>query len=463
MQRGHLHIALTALVVVGLILPFLILHHLKPKNEHLLVSREKDTLSLKTDVEGILVTKTSTLTHFETSLETSFLHDFTSFVEREAKSRFLDLFDETAYCAVSPSLVRRGESLLVAFQIYHCPMKQRSEYRVQPSFIFVQSFDRNLSNDGYGHFLGYGAPKAQEFGPQRPRAFQIGDRPYLTFHPGIKGYVKDIVTWPVMWDVIDRAPIIPRPGTFGDVTASEEWLPVVVEDKAYFVQAFEPELKVVQCQMNGHCSQVAAEQGDLGRRWELQGGAPFQLYRWPYYVSLVTGSSSREYNTSHLVVLQAEPFRIIYVSEHIPVDSGVFQGRVMSPYISRPSYTPSGLLIESKNSAIFTASINDAESGMFRLRGLKSLMDTVIKQGYSKTNPPNTAPEKPQSSDTQAAENLQPASAQRNEVFMNAEDVSLAKKNRKGPSVIRSSDWNAKRMNVRNEDRIKLWEWSSLI
>ena len=338
-------------------------------------------------------------TNVAATLDISYVHNFSPFIEAAAMLRRIDPFNVTFHCAIRPAIVALKDHLVTAFQMTECPEREKPGYRVHKNFIFVQKYDFQLQPKGYGHMVWFGYPNARE-GPRDPNAFVLNERPFLAFHPGtFKSTNRTVTTWPIVWDVIDRAPVIPLLAGNVSLSAGRDWLPLV-DDKGFLhlIQTLDP-LAVLKCNVSGEncqCTNMNANikrpGSDLGSgvstdilhllsthgQVTWSGGSPFQLYRWPYYISVFTVFHAEKTDpevdlyTTHLVVLRIDFFRIVFISDKIAIHSDNNSTSVQM------SIRPSGLLLQTDDSMLMTATVNEKTSWVFLVTGLKRLMDLVL-------------------------------------------------------------------------------------
>ena len=130
----------------------------------------------------------------------------------------------------------------------------------------------------------------------------------------------------------------------------------------------------------------------------LRGGTPFELYQWPYYVSIAHATFYKDrthhvYYTMHLVVLSVEPYRIVYMSNPLQLNSTVFQNiPLLKDHSIKDNYFyPTTLVIENADSFVVGGHINDHSSVLVRFKGLRALMTQMMTsdaQRYKVHGPP---------------------------------------------------------------------------
>jgi len=86
--------------------------------------------------------------------------------------------------------------------------------------------------------------------------------------------------------------------------------------------------------------------------------------------------------TAHLIVLCARPtYRIVYVTGSLRVHRNIYRAAPMirPKYIEDGFIFPVGLIIENDDWLALGVHVNDYSSVILRLKGLKKVMDRVIK------------------------------------------------------------------------------------
>ena len=119
----------------------------------------------------------------------------------------------------------------------------------------------------------------------------------------------------------------------------------------------------------------------------LRGGTPFELYKWPYYISVAHSTMYKKenhhrYYSAHIVVLCVEPYRIVYVSNDIKIHDEIYSRIpiVRWKYIDEGFIFPVGLITETKDVHTIGVHVNDHSSVLIRLRGIAALMHSIMQQ-----------------------------------------------------------------------------------
>ena len=117
----------------------------------------------------------------------------------------------------------------------------------------------------------------------------------------------------------------------------------------------------------------------------LRGGTPWQLYQWPYYVSVAHSTfyhdpSHHVFYTSHVIVLCVQPYRIVYVSDPMTVNSTLLDAYplIRSHLIDKKYFYPTTLILENADDFVVGGHINDHSSVLLRFTGLRELMTQVM-------------------------------------------------------------------------------------
>jgi len=113
------------------------------------------------------------------------------------------------------------------------------------------------------------------------------------------------------------------------------------------------------------------------------------LYKYPYYVSVAHGTHFRtcdgscnykRYYTVHVVVIKVKPdFKVVYLSGNVPLPNKSLEVPIVRhKYIEHSFLFPVGLLVEDEDSLIIGGHINDHSSVLYRLSGLREIMNKAI-------------------------------------------------------------------------------------
>ena len=334
------------------------------------------------------------------------IHSFSPYVEREVARRFLDPARDQVYFANSPAILFHRRQLLLVSRIWldrerYEPKDDWPANHFADNWLYTQRFDRQMRPASNGSILGIPAPKQWWVGdgPIEPRLFRVGDRVFVTFNAAMAFAPQRYMDFTVIWDLAESRPIIPRiaggtpmiNATEGDdMPRDKHWMALVDrDDQLYFVHNLDP-LRVLGCTLAGHCRFVHREQNAQGFIFadnfnHLRGGTPFEVYRWPYYVSVAHTTmykdpSNRRYYTAHLVVICVRPWRVVYVSGDVKIHRKLYAGTPMvrDRYIDDGFIFPVGLIVESADSIAVGVHVNDHSSVVLRVRGVAALMERIM-------------------------------------------------------------------------------------
>ena len=83
---------------------------------------------------------------------------------------------------------------------------------------------------------------------------------------------------------------------------------------------------------------------------------------------------------SHLVLLHVNPFRVVYISENIVLHQDVYRDQQPPCYVRflKDFYFPTSLLVESADSLLIGAHVNDYSSHLLRIHGIQNVMRDVM-------------------------------------------------------------------------------------
>ena len=375
---------------------------------HLVVGERHERVFL---MNGSTFAKSGPVQVISTKVKTYLIHSFSPYVEREAMKRFLDPPRENVYFANSPAILFYKGDLLLVSRIWLDKEKYRSDNAQWPAnnfadnWFYYQRFDDHLEPISPGEILGIPTPKGGQIGdgPIEPRLFTVAGKVLVTFNTAMafknpetdKRFLAD---YTAMWDLLDNTIVIPMLEGGSSVLAAladrsmprdKHWMALVQGEELYFVQVLDP-LKIMHCTLDGFCKLVyeSEQKGDFVFRdtsSHLRGGTPFELYKWPYYISVAHTTffkdpGSKRYYASHIVVLSVSPYRLVYVSSDILLHQEIYDvPMVRHLYIEDGFLFPVGLIIEDLDTIAVGGHINDHSSVVVRVRGIRGLMDKVIK------------------------------------------------------------------------------------
>ena len=350
-------------------------------------------------------------------VETSLVHSFTPYVEREAAKRFLDPPHNNIFFANSPAVIwHKGELILVS-RIWldrekYEPKKDWPANQFADNFLYTQKFDRFMKPITNGSIIGIPAPKQWWVGdgPIEPRLMKVKGKVYITFNAAMAFGYEKFLDFTIMWDLQENLPIIPKikggspmfnATEPGDMPRDKHWMALVQNDELFFVHKFDP-LRIMHCSIIGYCEFLRSSYKEefifKDVISHLRGGTPFEHYEGSYYISIAhstmyKSSNNHRFYAAHLVVMHVKPYRVVYVSDDIQVHPQIYRDAPMvrPRWIEDGFIFPVSLVIEDKDSIIIGVHVNDFSSVLLRMRGVKALMEEIIqldKRQMAKGGPP---------------------------------------------------------------------------
>ncbi len=373
-------------------------------NDRMLQLRER--LDYTFDFAGYVFNQTGRSHGLKKRVTTSLIHSFSPYVEREAGKRFIDPPHDNIYFANSPAIQWfRGQLVLVS-RIWldrekYEPKDDWPANHFADNWLYTQRFDRFMRPLTNGSILGIPSPKQWWVGdgPIEPRLTQIQDRLFCTFNAAMAFKQQWYMDFTILWDMETNVPIIPkiqggspmvRAAGKDEMPRDKHWMSLVDHDQLYFVHNLDP-LRVMHCTLEGECNFVHDDSKRDGLNFNdhishLRGGTPFELYEYPYYVGIAhctmyKSSNHKRFYTAHLVVIRANPFRIVYVSNDIRIHPQIYETTPMvrARYIEDGFIFPVGLLVENRDTIAIGVHVNDHSSVVIRMRGLENLLGKVIE------------------------------------------------------------------------------------
>ena len=371
----------------------------------------EQTFIRHSEVEGYLFSDECIAVVYIGQIQSALLLNLSPFIVRETHRRFLDISGNTNHCVMSPAVEQMHGKIIIAYRIFRCYPWGESLFRqFQQDLVYLQEYNQELIPIGPGYFIAYGYPKMKILndGPQDPRAFKFRGRLYLFIHAGVQ---IDPMIRPILWDVEANRPIllIVKDNVFGtklEAGADKNWMALVLDDTLYFVQYLDP-LLVVKCELNGTCEYVhnlplspfdANITGAIDPYWDvLHGGTPFKHYSDNYYIGLIHGKYKKNAPkylvsayTSHIILFNTNTFRVVFLSGHIPLNPELYRGRPRPEYTLLSFYFPVSVVVESRDSLLVFAHVNDNSSFMLRISGIEGMLRDVMKK--DKTDPAENGP-----------------------------------------------------------------------
>ena len=326
-------------------------------------------------------------------LTTAFVHTFSPELENTIQQRF-DPEKTADFSPMSPALidVEGGKTILVArINVFHKPGVIRRSggtlRKWQENLIFTRLLDRSFRPQDAGRFIFVPGLQGKYDGPSDPRIFSFKNRLYLTFDM-LNGW-NDYHHF-YMWDYTEERLIKFRIFENGKELPLQDWeknwSPLVLDGELYFIYGLDP-LVVLKCNTSGLCDVVYRQKVDPNRRIHhyLRGGTPYVVYKFPYFITFAHSHThcdgDKRMYRAHFVVLSVEPtFRIVYVSDSLQFHPKVM-GRRALPFFFPcfDSYVfPVSINLRGQDIVDFGAHLNDNESIVLRVQGIKRTFDQVI-------------------------------------------------------------------------------------
>ncbi|XP_013419777.1 uncharacterized protein LOC106180356 [Lingula anatina] len=379
----------------------------------------KDRFSMTYEMDGIVFLGNVSSLTFRTNVTSSLVYSFSPGVEKRVAQMFPDPPHQNVFFANSPAITWYNGELVAILRIWLDKEKYEDKKNYpynsfQDNYFYVQKFDQNLKPITNGSLMGIPAPKNFWIGdgPIEPRLFKVGSDVFVSLNTGIFFQNGDVLDYTLMWDYVREKVIVPqitnggvkpRPMDKG-IPRDKHWAAYNDHGTLYFVHNLDP-LRIMMCSRQMVCSFVHFEDPsyqfqDLGNH--LRGGTPFELYSYPYYISVAhctlfkkrVDNLTRRYYTTHIIVLHAEQRRVVYVSDNIRIHQDIMKSVpiVRYKYIEDPFIFPVGLIVEGDDTLYIGVHINDYSSVLLRLRGLKGIMQNVIAsdKSHQSQRGPNT-------------------------------------------------------------------------
>ena len=357
--------------------------------------------------------------YISVDLPSSMVHSFSPYVEREAARRFIDPPHSNTYVANSPAVMWfKGELVLVSriwlVREKYEPKEDWPANHFSDNYFYTQRFDRNLRPSNNGSIMGIPTPKQWWVGdgPIEPRLCKVKDHLFVTFNTAMAIKHKHFIDFTMMWDYVQNVPIMPdikggspmlNASDSKQVLRDKHWMALIQEEELYFVHNLDP-LRIMHCTLAGYCEFVHSEKDASGFVFDhhinhLRGGTPFELYEWPYYISVAhstmyKSSNHHRYYAAHIVVLCVAPYRVVYVGDKLEIHPDIYKEAPMvrPRWIDDGFIFPVGILLESDDWMTIGVHVNDFSSVLIRFKGIRALMKAVIasdkkKYQHTKHNP----------------------------------------------------------------------------
>ena len=347
---------------------------------------------------GVFQGGVSTRIHHDVS--TCHLKTFGKEFEEECRQDFVDLENKINVILKSPSLLWHQGDLHVALkvEVYRPPGSRLGCYGYMCNHLYVMRFDKYLNRIGRREMIQMKLPykHRDRSGPDDSRIFQMNGSLYIMFAAGYAAYnVNSTVTHLIsgIWDYQNQKPFFPdfeRELVKSGVVMEKNWVPLINNQELFVITNLDP-LYIMKCKIHEGCTFMKNNDNGsddskiLNVRRPLRGGTSFELYKYPYHVSLVHGTYYRQkrdrYYTAHLLVMNAESLRIVYVSDPIKIHQDLYsryQGDRYFRTVKGDFLFPTGILVENENSLVIGAHINDKGSVLLRLDGIASILQDIM-------------------------------------------------------------------------------------
>ena len=338
-------------------------------------------------------------------LTSALIHSFSPYVEREASRRFIDPPRTNTYVANSPAVLWYHGELVLVSRIWlvrekYEPKSDWPANHFADNYFYTQKFDRSLRPISNGSIMGIPTPKQWWVGdgPIEPRLCKVQDHLFVTFNTAMAIRVKKFIDFTMMWDYNENIPIIPdikggspmfNSSDKDEIVRDKHWMALIQNDELYFVHNLDP-LRIMKCSLGGYCEFIHSETDSKGFVFEhhishLRGGTPFELYEYPYYISVAHSTMYKEsnhhrYYAAHIIVLCVNPYRIVYVGDALKIHPDIYKDAPMvrPRWIDDGFVFPVGILLESDDWMTIGVHVNDFSSVLIRFKGMRTLMGMVM-------------------------------------------------------------------------------------
>ncbi|XP_064622464.1 uncharacterized protein LOC135484734 isoform X2 [Lineus longissimus] len=331
------------------------------------------------------------------NVTSSVLHSFSPVVDKALSRMFPYKYAKSREInAISPAITWYKGNVVVVLRVwlnyervFRARLKENNTF--QDNFLYTQTFNRYMQPIDNGRLLGIPVPKQYTVftGPYDPRILAMSNQQLLVTFPMPMNVDKIDTLHPYLWDY-DESRIM-KPHIQGERMArlDTNWVPLSVAGKLHYVYSFDP-LRVLQCDSAAACHFVYKEKSlsefpFIDSLDVLRGGTSLEVYKGPYYLSVAHSSvynsgGKREYS-AHLVLLRTDKWRIIYVSDAIRIHQSILDKipLVRNFAIEKSFLYPVGLIIESDDSVAVGLHVNDRESFVIRVRGLRKIFKKAIE------------------------------------------------------------------------------------
>ena len=364
-------------------------NHISQLLENEYAIKLKDQYTLNYILEGNSLERPGYSAHQAFNISTVFIHSFTPQVEEEVvkllgfstDNHLINNTSQNAFSIMSPAFHWFNGSLLLVCRVwlYRYPVTGFN-------YFYMQRYDEMLKPKTPSCLL-----KIPRRLPSDPRLHQVQNKAFVFFNS--HGHFGGGRTrWMSFYDIENNK-------TYSATFMSDEkfygnqknWSPLVIGETLYMVHTLDP-LAIMKCSLQGNCSFVLRQNTNCSGI-HLRGGTPFEHYNKGYYVSFAhskftypRGEENRNgaYYAAHLVVIAIAPFRLVYVSSSIVLPTYVYTRPPIPQKITHNFFFPVSLILESRDSVVVGGHVNDQDSVLIRMRGIRALMEHVMKHNEKK-------------------------------------------------------------------------------
>ncbi|XP_067950189.1 uncharacterized protein [Watersipora subatra] len=352
-------------------------------------------------LEGVMLDRSGVVSNVTSEIISELVFSFSPTAEKHFAKKLVDPNHEQRVYGNSPAMIWDGEKFIVVMRMWLD--KEHTEGRTKnifsDNYLYARSYnDKMEALDISGRVLGIPTRVIQSVGdgPIEPRAFPFYEQIYLSFNAALYVGKKEVDTT-MFWDWRGDRFVMPKVTdgqpqfkTRMSMPRDKHWSPYEFDNKLYMVYSFDP-LRIISCDKGAVChfTQNAADSdyrfNDL--QDSVRGGTPTLWYRENFYITITHSTHFRpgykRYYTFNLLVLKVDkksPHKVIYFSEPINLHEELMTKTpiIRTKWIVDPFFFPVSLLKEDEDNIIIGGHINDHSAYLFRVKGIKKLMEEVI-------------------------------------------------------------------------------------
>ncbi len=334
---------------------------------------------------GVLVSSSGIVDSFLSHTSICLIHSFHPYIKQQAVLRLptLALKYYNRLAVMSPGIDIHEQKIKMIFRI---SLNIYNFNRVvKNSYLYTQTFDNTFHPVDSGSLLQLQStnPSVRFMGQEDPRLIRINDSLLTYYYDFRRNKNNDIYSCMYILDFkTNKSSSIHINGKTID-SYQKNWMAININNNLHFVYSLDP-IIILKCSIDGNCFNII--QNDIKNintnKFVLRGSSPFQKYNNDYKIGLAHSRFVQEGKkwiyASHLIVLHLNPPRIVYLSSPLLLNKTVFHNITRLSYADN-FFFPVGIVLESANSIIITGHINDKISIILRLRGLKHLMQLIMK------------------------------------------------------------------------------------